>query len=123
MTDGIALRALSAILGGLAVAAGAFAAHGLESRLTPEALEWWDTGVRYHFWHAIAIWLAADTIRATGRGRGAALAFLIGILLFSGSLYALALSGEKCLGMVTPFGGVAFLVGWALLAMSALAKR
>jgi len=123
LTDGRPIRALAAILAGLAVAAGALAAHALEKRLTAEALDWWDTGARYHLWHAIALWLVADTIRATGRGRGAALAFIAGIVLFSGSLYALALTGERSLGMITPFGGVAFLVGWALLALSALAKR
>lgn len=116
-TDPRVLRALAALLAGLAVAAGALAAHALEKRLTPEALAWWDTAAKYHFGHAIALWLAADTIRATGRGRGAALAFLAGILLFSGSLYALGLTGERALGAITPFGGGAFLVGWGLLAL------
>lgn len=111
---------MAAILGGLAVTAGAFGAHGLEKLLEPRLLANFHTGAEYQMYHALALGLTALTAR--GRARTfAAWAFLIGILLFSGSLYALALTGIRKLGAITPIGGVAFLVGWAALAMTALA--
>lgn len=107
---------LGAVNGFLAVAAGAFGAHALKQRLTPEALAVFETGARYQMYHALALLLVA-ALAANGRDLDASgWAFLAGIVLFSGSLYALALSGVKVLGAVTPLGGVAFLVGWALLA-------
>ena len=105
---------------GAAVLIGAFGAHGLEGRLTPEALEWYHTGATYHFWHAIGLWLAGDAVR-TGRPGGIpALFFVLGIFFFSGSLYAMALSGETWLGAVTPVGGLCFIAGWGLLGRSVL---
>ena len=105
----------------LAVALGAFAAHGLKARLAPEALATFEVGVRYHMYHALAL---LATAWAASRFAGTAVAaagwlFVAGTLLFSGSLYLLALSGEKWLGAVTPFGGLAFLAGWACLAAAA----
>jgi uncharacterized membrane protein YgdD (TMEM256/DUF423 family) len=97
----------------LAVALGAFAAHGLKSRLTPELLAVWETGVRYHVYHALAL-LALGAARGPDK---AGWCFVAGIAVFSGSLYALALSGEKRLGMVTPIGGLLFLAGWAFFAL------
>lgn len=100
----------------LAVALGAFAAHGLRSRLDPALLEIFRTGVDYQMYHSLAlIGLAALPARpAQAAGlRIAALCFLAGIVLFSGSLYLLALTGVRGLGMVTPVGGVLFLAGWA----------
>lgn len=123
MRDGRTIRATAAALGGLAVLLGAFGAHGLEDRLSPEALEWYRTGALYHFFHAIALWCAADLASRGGGGRGPALCFLVGIVLFSGSLYALALTGVRSLGAITPFGGVSFLVGWTWLAVGALRAR
>ena len=104
---------LGAALMFLAVALGAFAAHGLKARLTPDMLAVFETGVRYHAWHALGL-------IALGSGRGpdrAGWCFLAGIALFSGSLYLLALTGVRKLGMVTPFGGLLFLAGWAIFAL------
>lgn len=122
MTSGWLL--LAAINGFLAVAAGAFGAHGLQGRLDAAALQVFETAARYHMYHALAMGLAAVLARPphlAGATTAAAL-FLAGIVLFSGSLYALALTGQRWLGMVTPFGGVAFLAGWAMLAYAALRK-
>lgn len=107
------LGAISALT---AVAAGAFGAHGLEVRLATESLAVYETGARYQLIHAISlllIGLAADRWPAAGWGR-AGWMFVAGTVLFSGSLYALALTGVRALGAVTPVGGVCFLVGWAL---------
>ena len=114
------LAALAALLGGLAVAAGAFAAHGLKATLAPEAIAWWKTGADYHLLHALAMLVAAlFAARAevvTLAMRIAVAAFAVGIVLFSGSLYLMALTDVRALGAVTPFGGVAFLVAWGALA-------
>jgi uncharacterized membrane protein YgdD (TMEM256/DUF423 family) len=104
----------------VAVAAGAFGAHALPGALSAAALQTFETGARYHMYHALAIGLAALAFRERRPGRLAAVLFLIGILLFSGSLYALALTGYRPLGYLTPFGGVAFLAGWAALGYAAL---
>ena len=115
---------IAAINGGLAVLCGAFAAHGLSARLTPDALGVFETGASYHMYHALAMGLAA----LAGRGPGArqaglaAALFLAGIVLFCGSLYLLALTGERALGFVTPFGGLAFVAGWLFLALAALRR-
>jgi uncharacterized membrane protein YgdD (TMEM256/DUF423 family) len=109
-----------------ATALALFAAHGLKARLTAEALSTFQTGVTYHFFHSIALVLVALAIRSVARPVAwsqpfalAGLAFAIGILLFSGSLYALATGGPRWLGPVTPLGGLAFLSGWALFAFAA----
>ena len=112
---------LGAALAGLAVGLGAFAAHGMKGSYDAVALQTFETGVRYQMYHALALlavaWLCE---RSPGRlPRGAGLAFLAGIALFSGSLYAMALSGITVLGAITPLGGVAFLAGWVLLAIAA----
>lgn len=112
------LVGLGAINAGLAVAAGAFAAHGLRGRLEARALEVFETGARYHMYHALAMILAA--VVATSGARTAGWLFQAGIVVFSGSLYALALTDVKILGAITPIGGLAFLVGWAWLAVTAL---
>jgi uncharacterized membrane protein YgdD (TMEM256/DUF423 family) len=113
---------VSAVMGLLAVVCGAFAAHGLKARLDAEALAVFETGARYQMYHALGIGLAALAMRGpAARWAGwAAMAFLIGILLFCGSLYLLALTGKPMLGIVTPFGGLSFIVGWGLLARAAL---
>jgi uncharacterized membrane protein YgdD (TMEM256/DUF423 family) len=112
---------IAAINGFLAVAAGAFGAHGLQGRLDPHAMSVFETGARYHMYHALAIAVAAFAMRdnATVPAQTAAAFFLAGIVLFSGSLYLLALTGDRALGIVTPFGGLAFLAGWAALAYAA----
>jgi uncharacterized membrane protein YgdD (TMEM256/DUF423 family) len=114
--------ALGALSGFVGVAAGAFGAHALRARLAPDLLAVFQTGAQYQMYHALALLAVAW---ACGRWPGGAAAaagwcFLAGTLLFSGSLYALALSGARGLGAVTPVGGVAFLAGWACLAWAAL---
>lgn len=105
----------------VSVAAGAFGAHALKARLSADLLTIFETGARYQMYHSlglIAVGLLAAS-RPSGLLDGAGWAMLAGILLFSGSLYALALSGVRALGAITPLGGVGFLVGWALLALAA----
>jgi uncharacterized membrane protein YgdD (TMEM256/DUF423 family) len=114
-----------AVCGFLAVALGAFAAHALKSILSPGMLEVFRTGVEYQATHALALVLVG-LLGARGHDRLLGVsgwAFASGILLFSGSLYLLALTGARWLGAVTPFGGVAFLVGWAALAAYAWRGR
>lgn len=107
---------VAAINGALAVSAGAFAAHGLKGMLSPELMETFKTGAFYHLSHALAM-AGAALVPGVWSTRAAWL-FLIGIVLFSGSLYVLALTGLRWVGMVTPFGGVAFIAGWLALAMA-----
>jgi uncharacterized membrane protein YgdD (TMEM256/DUF423 family) len=112
---------LGALAGLLTVALGAFAAHGLRGRLPAASLEWFQTGVHYQGLHALAL-LAVGLLallRPLPGLRMAGWAFCGGILLFCGSLYLLALDAPRPLGWVTPFGGVAFLLGWYLLARAA----
>ncbi|MFB3819680.1 MAG: DUF423 domain-containing protein [Candidatus Methylomirabilales bacterium] len=109
---------LGAVLAGVAVAAGAFGAHGLRARLPPEMLAAFETGVRYHLLHALALlgvaW--AETRFPSPAVGVAGWLFVAGVLLFSGSLYLLALGAPRSLGMITPFGGLAFILGWLALA-------
>ena len=125
MTARIALVA-GALFAFLAVGLGAFGAHALKARLPADALAVWQTAVLYHGWHALALVGAGAVLLQRPGASGvtcAAWLFCAGIILFSGSLYALALTGVKGLGAVTPFGGLAFLVGWGWLAYSALTSR
>ncbi len=101
----------------LAVALGAFGAHALKSRLAPEMLAVWHTGIEYHVLHALgllAVGLVGAQLPESAPLRWSGWLMLAGIVLFSGSLYALALSGERWLGAVTPVGGISFLAAWAL---------
>ncbi len=103
----------------VAVALGAFGAHALKARLAPDMAAVWQTAVQYHAWHALAL-LAVGILMAQDPTRAglawAAWLFAAGIVLFSGSLYALALTGVRGLGAITPLGGLAWLAGWAALA-------
>lgn len=113
------LGALSALV---SVAAGAFGAHALRARLDPGALAVFETGARYQMYHALGL-LAAAWAAARWPGPWPARAgwlFLAGTLIFSGSLYALALTGVRWLGAITPFGGVGFLAGWMCLVVAAI---
>lgn len=112
---------IAAFNGALAVGFGAFASHGLAGRLDAHALSLFETGARYHMYHALAMGLAALAMQgsAVRTARWSAAFFLAGILLFSGSLYALAVTGEAVFGFVTPLGGMSFLAGWVLLALAA----
>jgi uncharacterized membrane protein YgdD (TMEM256/DUF423 family) len=114
-----------ALLMAAAVTLGALGAHALKTRLSPDALELWRTAVTYHAWHALAL-LGIGTLQLlmpqrSGLGR-VALLFLAGIALFAGSLYAMALGGGRAWGYVTPFGGLAFIAGWLMLAVT-VARR
>lgn len=113
---------LAALLLFAAVGLGAFGAHALKSRLTPDMQAIWQTAVQYHAWHALGLLAVGMFTMQRPDAPGASLAawlFVAGIALFSGSLYALALSGVRGLGAVTPFGGVAFLAGWLAFAWAA----
>lgn len=113
---------IGALAGFIGVALGAFGAHGLRARISPEMLAVFETGVRYQMYHALAL-LALGALAPTLAARLTTVAgwsFTAGILLFSGSLYALALSDVRVLGAITPLGGVAFLVGWACFAYAAI---
>ncbi|HVH28955.1 MAG TPA: DUF423 domain-containing protein [Vicinamibacterales bacterium] len=113
---------VGALAGFLGVAAGAFGAHGLRSRLSPEMLAVFETAVRYQMYHVFALLITAAVIGRMGDARLLSMAgwsFVAGIVLFSGSLFALTLTGITTLGAITPLGGVAFLIGWACLAIFA----
>lgn len=106
-----------------AVAAGAFGAHTLAKHIGPERIAIWQTAVQYHAWHGLAIFAVGLLMRLSpGRGPlvAAAWLFMAGIVMFSGSLYLLATTGASRLGLITPFGGIAFLAGWATLAWAVL---
>jgi uncharacterized membrane protein YgdD (TMEM256/DUF423 family) len=113
---------IGALSAGLAVGLGAFGAHALRASLAPEDLATFEVGVRYQMYHALALlavaWASLHWNSAAVTAAG--WAFVVGTLLFSGSLYTLTLTGQRWLGAVTPLGGVSFLVGWALLAWAAL---
>ena len=109
---------ISALNAFLAVAAGAFGAHALRGKLTPEMLAVFETAVRYHMYHALGLTAVAFAVAQGRPANGAGWLMLIGILLFSGSLYALSLSGARQLGAITPLGGLSLLAGWAALAWS-----
>lgn len=112
---------IAAILLAIAVAAGAFGAHALRNTLSPERLETWQTAVQYHAWHALGLML----VGLTGAYFQISVAWpasllLAGIVIFSGSLYVLCLTGLGWLGAITPIGGVAFIAGWLVLAIQFL---
>ncbi|WP_347862161.1 DUF423 domain-containing protein [Salimicrobium sp. PL1-032A] len=113
---------LGAINGFLAVAFGAFGAHGLEGKLSEKSLGQWEKAVNYQMFHTMALFVTALLLgKATGgMFTGAGWFFFAGILLFSGSLYVYAVTGVKALAMITPFGGVAFLIGWVLLGYASM---
>ncbi|RPI57230.1 MAG: DUF423 domain-containing protein [Acidobacteria bacterium] len=115
---------VAGILGFLGVAIGAFGAHGLRSRLTPDMLAVFEIGVRYQMYHVFALLAVAAAIGHFGPARLLTIAgwsFIVGMVIFSGSLYALALTGTGMFGAITPIGGVGFLIGWACLAFFAAA--
>jgi len=110
---------ITAVSGMLAVMLGAFGAHGLKDIINSEMLEVYKTGVQYHFYHTFAL-LAVGILMQFNSSKSlkwSANLFLVGIFLFSGSLYALAITGIKTLGIITPFGGVTWIIAWILLAI------
>ena len=116
---------LGALFGALGVALGAFGAHGLKDRVEESSIAIWETAASYQMWHALALlvvaWVVSEGTSTAARVSG--IAFTAGILVFSGSLYVLVLSGQKWLGAVTPLGGLAFIVGWISLAMAMWPQR
>lgn len=106
----------------LAVMLGAFGAHGLKAKVTAEQLAWWHTGVEYHVYHALAL-LALGALMtaqpALAWPKGAGWCLQLGIIIFSGSLYAMTLGAPRWFGAITPIGGTAFIVGWLWLAYTA----
>ncbi|MEP6939707.1 MAG: DUF423 domain-containing protein [Rudaea sp.] len=115
--------ALAAIFACLAVACGAFGAHALQGHVDAAALQVWHTAVEYHAWHALAMFMVALHAVAFRFGRTVLWLLAVGIILFCGSLYALALGAPRSVGIITPFGGFAFIVAWALLAFGLLKGR
>jgi uncharacterized membrane protein YgdD (TMEM256/DUF423 family) len=117
-----AFMVIAALSGALSVALGAFGAHALEARLSAELLRTFETGVRYQFYHTLAL---LAVVVAIGRWPASNLPpvagwlFVAGIVVFSGSLYLLVMTGARWLGAVTPIGGAAFIAGWLLLALAA----
>ncbi|MEO1350308.1 MAG: DUF423 domain-containing protein [Cyanobacteria bacterium J06635_15] len=119
------LIAIASLLGALSVAGGAFGAHALKDQLTEKALATFETGIRYQMYHALALLLVGLLLQQQPESSGLAnvgWAFIIGVVIFSGSLYGLSLSGIKILGAITPLGGVAFIAGWLMLAWTAIGK-
>ncbi|AFY39237.1 protein of unknown function DUF423 [[Leptolyngbya] sp. PCC 7376] len=113
---------IAPILAAISVAAGAFASHALKAKLDTYALDIWETGAKYQMYHAIALLfvglLALQESMPQAWLNAAGIGFIVGTVLFSGSLYTLSLSGVKILGAITPLGGVGFLIGWICLAIA-----
>lgn len=123
MQTTLLLGALSALTG---VAFGAFGAHGLKTIISPEMLAVYQTGVTYQMWHALGLILVALLQQPSPTAKlltSAAYLMFTGIVLFSGSLYALAILDIKALGMITPFGGLCFLIAWLLVAVYAIKRK
>ncbi|PZE21418.1 DUF423 domain-containing protein [Paenibacillus xerothermodurans] len=118
--------AIGSICAFLSVALGAFGAHLLEDRLSPDMLAVYETGVQYQMMHSlglIALGIAAAFLPSSGKLSAAGWLMLAGIVLFSGSLYVLSLTGVRVLGAITPLGGVAFLISWGLFATAVLTGK
>ena len=117
--------ALGSLLAGIAVAAGAFGAHALRARLSVADLATFETGARYQMYHALALLAVAWAVQQWPGPlpRAAGWLFVAGIVVFSGSLYTLVLTGQRWLGAVTPLGGVAFIVGWGCLVGAAMRRE
>lgn len=117
---------LAAVVGAVAVAIGAFGAHGLESTLEAnQRADTFETAVKYHFYHALAMFAVGIWLRFEPTNKQlkyALISFAIGILIFSGSLYILSLTGITWLGAITPFGGVCFIIGWVFIFVGARRK-
>jgi uncharacterized membrane protein YgdD (TMEM256/DUF423 family) len=114
---------IAAVLGGLSVAGGAFASHALKEKLSEKALAIFETGARYQMYHALALLMVALLLSRADTAQSflvaAGVAFSVGVVIFSGSLYTLSLTDIKWLGAITPLGGVAFIIGWSCLAVAA----
>lgn len=116
---------IGSIFGFTGVALGAFGAHGLKPLISFEMLDIYETGVRYHLIHAVVLLITSQMLPTHNSSNiwYSAIAFTTGIIIFSGTLYILAITGTRWLGAITPFGGIAFLVGWFLLILEAIGKK
>jgi uncharacterized membrane protein YgdD (TMEM256/DUF423 family) len=114
---------LGSVFGFFGVALGAFGAHGLKKIISPDMLVIFETGVRYHVYHTFAILIVAFFVEQYPAVRYSGRLFGAGIILFSGSLYVLALTGITMFGAVTPFGGICFLAGWIVLGVTAFKRQ
>lgn len=118
---------IAAIFGGLSVAGGAFASHALKEKLSERAIEIFETGARYQMYHALALLMVALLLSRAEAAQSiivaAGVAFIVGVVIFSGSLYTLSLTNIKWLGAITPLGGVAFIIGWSCLAVAAVSFK
>ncbi|CAA9257308.1 FIG173184: hypothetical protein [uncultured Coleofasciculus sp.] len=114
---------IAAIFGGLSVAAGAFASHALKEKLSERAIEIFETGARYQMYHALALLMVALLLSRAEAAQStlaaAGVSFIVGVVIFSGSLYTLSFTNIKWLGAITPLGGLAFIIGWSCLAVAA----
>ena len=115
---------VAGVLGATGVALGAFGAHGLKAALADVAdgalrLEWWDKATRYQMWHALLVGLLASSAATRRSARVGVVFATLGVVLFSGSLYAMTLTGFRLLGAITPLGGLSFIAAWVCLALSA----
>ena len=115
----MALTLISSVLGFAGVALGAFGAHGMSGRFTPESRGWWETATLYLLVHAVAVFAASLSGR-TGLFSTGGWAMIIGAVIFSGTLYAMTLGAPRWFGAITPIGGLGLLAGWALFAVAAL---
>ena len=117
---------IGSVLGGIAVATGAFSAHGLRNLVQPGDLGTWETAARYQMYHGLALLAVAFSIETWPAGAKLFITggwfFVVGVLLFSGSLYTLVLTGIKQLGAITPIGGVLFVIGWILMILGLIRK-
>lgn len=115
---------IAAVLGFFAVAIGAFGTHGLEDRVTPERLATFEVGARYQMVHALALFALAGFVERLGvAGKVAVVAFVVGVVIFAGSLYLLVLLDQSWLGAITPIGGVSLMVGWVSVLIGAIKMR
>ena len=117
---------IAAVNGFLAVALGAFGAHGLKAKLAPDLMAVYQTAVQYHFYHLLALMFTAVLLMQWPQSiwlRVSGYAFIIGIILFAGSLYVLAITGIRWLGAITPLGGLSFLIAWAAIAVAIFLQR
>ncbi len=114
---------IAAIFGGLSVVGGAFASHALKEKLSERALEIFETGARYQMYHALALLIVALLLSRAEAVQSilvaAGVAFIVGVVIFSGSLYTISLTNIKWLGAITPLGGIALIIGWSCLAVAA----
>lgn len=115
--------ATGAGFGALAVVCGAFGAHALKERLDVEQLAWWQTAVQYHAWHALALVLFGLLRERRAGGSATGWCFVVGVAIFSGTLYAMSLGAPRWFGAITPLGGTALILGWILFALAAARGR